>query len=116
MKYIIPDDRLTKIVFKYLDIHPGLVGITRHVINPLVSEFHKWTESDDEYWDLDPPFRYYEEDYSNIVIGVYPMVNTSHELDRDLEIMFGEENMERVLEIVKDWFSEKFNLPVKSIK
>lgn len=115
MKYVIDKDRVRKIVYLYLDENPKLVGIKKHKVNPYLYEFHKWNENDEELYELDPPFRYYEKgffelndlkDKSNLVI--------SNELFDDITETFGDDNI--FMELVKDWFVDKFNLPVNNFE
>jgi hypothetical protein len=112
MKYKIPEEKIRKIVFKFLDNLPKLQGISQYEVNPGLYEFHKWSEEDEDFYDLDPPFRYYTEKYTDGDPYNYPVLSISDEVANDIMMTFGYDM--KFMKYVVDWFEEKYELPVNN--
>jgi hypothetical protein len=112
MKYKIPEEKIRKIVFKFLDNLPKLQGISQYEVNPGLYDFHKWSEEDEDFYDLDPPFRYYTEEYFDEKKEDYPSLMISDEVANDIMMTFGYDI--KFIKYVVDWFEEKYKLPVNS--
>lgn len=119
MRYIISENNVRNLVFKYLDSSPLFEGVEEHRTGypAAVKEYFKitnWGDGDDEY---DHVFTYYRdlEAYEDIV-GVespyspdyYPLIDLdTYYVYEQLEGLFGE-NI--VKQYVKEWINEKFGL------
>jgi hypothetical protein len=119
MRYIISENNIRNLVFKYLDSSPLFEDVNEHRTGypAAVKEYFQEVIWEDMNHDYDHVFTYYRdpEAYEDIV-GVespyspdyYPLIelDTYHSYEQ-LEGLFGE-NI--VKQYVKEWINEKFNL------
>jgi hypothetical protein len=120
MRYIISENNIRNLVYKYLDSSPLFEGVEEHrtgypaAVKEYFQEVHSGEDIDPDY---DHVFTYYRdpESYEDIV-GVespyspdyYPLIELdTYYIYEPLEGLFGE-NI--VKQYVKEWINEKFNL------
>lgn len=115
MRYIIPPQRIKKVFFLFLNTLPKLKDLVKYEVNPGLYDFHHWSYGDEDYWEIDPPLRYYTPEYftTKNIPNIYPQLVISREVKKDVVDAFGHDNI--FMEYTKEWFSIKFNLPVKTI-
>lgn len=115
MKYKIDKDRIRKIVYLYLDKNPKIVGIKKIKVNPYLYEFTKYNIDDVEFFDVESPFRYYAKGFfhDGKLKGKSKLV-INDEIYEDITTTFGDDNV--FMELVKDWFVDKYNLPVDNFE
>jgi hypothetical protein len=120
MNYSISEEKLKKVMFKYLDSWDWINGLMKKVYERGAWAFTKWTVEDDEFYDNDVPFQLYEEDYFDKIVGYkinpaskYPLLVPGRDVEDELEKIFGLNDLTK--QILLDWFNKTYNEDAKRI-
>ena len=116
MNYSISEEKLKKVMFRYLDSWGYVNGLTKKLYKRGAWAFTKWNVEDDEFYDNEVPFQFYKEDYFEKVhtsTRKYPLLVPGREVEEELEKIFGLNDLTK--HILLDWFNKTYNEDAKRI-
>ena len=115
MNYSISEEKLKKVMFRFLDSWEWVNGLTKKMYEKGAWAFTKWTVEDEEFYDNDVPFQLYSEAYFTVMNTgrKYPLLIPGREVEDEIEKIFGLNNLTK--HILLDWFNETYNENAKNI-
>ena len=117
MKYYVPESKLKKIVFKYLDSWDWVNGLQKKLYEQGAWVFTKWGTEDEEFYENDSPFQMYEKNYfsnSNILPeDEWPLLVMGSEVQEEIEKIFGKDKIIKAM--LLEWFNKTYNQEAKRI-